>query len=176
MCRVFLRPRGSRAVINQLLEISNFIRTFRVKTRFGRWSREPLQLIRLEWDRQSVVCEWLARRNDSFDQGLPKSLVERNESTQALEDALTVRDLLFALLPDISSIDLRVYRQSPSHSLDLVIAGTATREDRDLKTRSLAMRVKLCGLHFMLDDGRLVAMRVAHAPVGDVRRVMRNEA
>jgi len=154
-------------VSNELIGISNFIRTFRAKTRFGRRSREPLHLLRLEWEFESVVCEWVARRHDSFDEGLPSEVGERNESAQALEDALVVRDLLFARLPGISTAHLRVYRRSASDSLDLVIAGTLARNDPiPDKTISLAMRAKLIGLRFVLDDGILLSL--AEEVFGDI--------
>jgi hypothetical protein len=143
-------------VINHLFEIGDFIRRFRAKTRFGRLSREPLQLLRLEWDADSAVCEWVARSHDAFDTGLPGGLAERNESSQALEDAIAVRDLLFVCLPSISSVQVRVYRRSAGDYLDLVITGTVRRQDEVLRdVASLAMRAKLCGFQFTLDDGKL---------------------
>jgi hypothetical protein len=67
---------------------------------------------------------------------------------------VAVRDLLFSAFPDLASANLRVYRQGETP--DLIIAGTVLRDSPALDgIRSLAMRVKLCGLHFHLEDGKL---------------------
>jgi hypothetical protein len=78
---------------------------------------------------------------------------------QALEDALTVRDLLFGAVHGLTEALLRVYRISRDGENELIIEGTVTRDDPPTREiRSLAMRAKLCGLRFCLEDGILGTM------------------
>jgi hypothetical protein len=118
----------------------------------------PLQLLRLELKPETAVCEWMARANDPWDIDLPVAAQEQNQALQALQDAMTVREFLFATLPEVSSANLRVYR--PAAELpELIIAGTVTREDEPLpRVSSLVMRAKLCGLRFSLSEGVFEAL------------------
>jgi hypothetical protein len=144
----------------QLCDIRNFVLRSRVQLRFGRLSRAPLQLLRLEWRDKHVDCDWIARSEDEWDQSLPPCLADRDVSLQALEDAIEMRDLLFYVLQDISSATLRVYRQLADSPLELIIAGTVARPERvRCPVGSLAMQAKLSGLQFSLDGGRLVAFQ-----------------
>src|SRR5215813_15432902 len=98
-------------MIKQLCDIRNVITRLRVQLRFGRLSRAPLRLLRLEWRGDHVDCDWIARRYDEFDKDLPGRVAAGNESFQALEDAIVVRELLFTTLRDIYSARFRVYRE-----------------------------------------------------------------
>ena len=96
----------------------------------------------------------MARPGDPWDVVLPTCVRERNVAQQALKDAMKVHDLLFSVFPEVATANIRVYRDAEPP--DLIIAGTISREEPTLKgIRSLVMRVKLCGLQFRLDDGRL---------------------
>ena len=135
-------------------EASEFVRRVRIRMRYGETSRMPLRLIRLELLEDSAVCEWLARTEDSWDSNLPIAAREQNLALQALRDAMTVREFLFATCPEVNSASFRVYRPAAGEPPELIIAGTVTREDEPLpKIRSLVMRAKLCGLRFSLSDG-----------------------
>jgi len=148
-------------MIKQLCDIRNAITTLRVQLRFGRLSRAPLRLLRLEWRGDHVDCDWIARLHDEWDKALPRRLSEGNAALQALEDAIVVRELLFYALHDISSATFRVYRQLADEPAELIITGTVTRpEPLRWNIHSLAMRAKLCGFRFSLDEGRLVALQV----------------
>ena len=141
-------------MFRQLCEAGDFIRRTRTQFRFGELSRAPLRLLRLEIKGDCAECEWMARPADPWDVCLPTSVRERNMTQQALKDAMKVRDLLFSVLPDAATANIRVYRKADPP--DLIIAGTVKREEPTQKgIRSLVMRVKLCGLQFRLDDGRL---------------------
>jgi hypothetical protein len=119
----------------------------------------PLRLLRLELQDETAVCEWMARANDPWDIDLPIAAQEQNQALQALQDAMTVREFLFATLPEVSSAKFRVYRPSAGEPPELIIAGTVTREDEPLpRVRSLVMRAKLCGLRFSLSDGAFEAL------------------
>jgi hypothetical protein len=120
-------------------------------------SRMPLRLLRLELRHETAVCEWVARANDPWDSDLPIAAPE--QTLQALQDAMTVREFLFAALPEVRSANFRVYRPAEGEPVELIIAGTVTREDEPLPTvRSLVMRAKLCGLRFSLSDGVFEAL------------------
>ena len=63
---------------------------------------------------------------------------------------MTVCEFLFATLPEVCSASFRVYRPVKGEPVELIVAGTVTREDEPLPTvRSLVMRAKLCGLRFL---------------------------
>src|SRR5436309_1418819 len=148
-------------MIKQLCDIRNVITTLRVQLRFGRLSRAPLRLLRLEWRGDHVDCDWIARLHDEWDRDLPRGLSDANAALQALEDAIVVRELLFYALHDISSATFRVYRQLGGEPAELIITGTVARQEPvPGNVPSLAMRAKLCGFQFCLDDGRLAALRV----------------
>jgi len=148
-------------MIKQLCDIRNVITRLRVQLRFGRLSRAPLRLLRLEWRGDHVDCDWIARVLDEWDRGLPRHLSDGQTALQALEDAIVVRELLFYTLHDISSATFRVYRQVANEPAELIITGTVTRpEPFRWNIHSLVMRAKLCGFRFCLDDGKLVALQV----------------
>lgn len=142
-------------MMRYLCEIGDFVRRMRVQTSFGDLSRARLKLLRFEIRGDEAECNFMARPADPWDADLPAHVSERNVSVQALRDAISVRGLLFRILPDLSRAVLRVYRLS-GESLELIITGVVRREEQAPATvRSLAMRAKLCGLQFWLDDGIL---------------------
>jgi hypothetical protein len=148
-------------MIKQLCDLHNALIRFRVQLRFGRLSRAPLRLLRLEWGGGHIECDWVARVPDEWDRDLPRPLSDANASLQALEDAIFVRELLFYTVPDISSATLRVYRQFGDEPAELIIAGTVSKPESSRWTvRSLAMQAKLCGFHFCLDNGKLNPIQV----------------
>ena len=141
-------------MLREICEMGDFVRRMRAQFRFGDLSRSPMRLIRLEVRESLAECEWVARAADPWDAELPASIRERNVAKQVLKDAMQVRDLLFSIFPDVASANIRVYRNAEPP--DLIIAGTIKRDEPTLKgIRSLMMRVKLSGLQFRLDDGRL---------------------
>jgi len=143
-------------LIEQVCDVGDFIRRLRVRARFGRLSRAPLRLLRLELRGNAAECDLIARTADRWDAGIPRRVSDRNVSRQALEDAIAVRKLLLRALPGARGAEIRVYRQSHGEPLELIIAGNVTRERHVArKIPSLAMRAKLCGLQFCLEDGVL---------------------
>lgn len=143
----------------QLSEIGWLVRTLRTQLRFGELSRAPLRLLRFELRGPVAECEWMARPPDLWDAGLPRHIAEHNASLQALEDALAVRKLLLYAMPDIQSAVLRIYRQSITEETELIITGEITRDEPNLRVLSLAMRAKLCGFRFWLDEGVLETLQ-----------------
>ena len=142
-----------------LWEFLDFVRKVRVRARFGKLSRAPLRMLRLELSGETGECDLMARPPDPWDTDLPSAMRERNVSLQALEDALTVRDLLFGAVPGLTEGLVRVYRTSSSGENELIIEGTVTRDDPPTREiRSLAMRAKLRGFRFSLEDGILGTM------------------
>ncbi|HKR85281.1 MAG TPA: hypothetical protein VJS37_14075 [Terriglobales bacterium] len=135
---------------------SEFVRKVRYRMRFGELSRAPLKLLRVEVREHSAECEWLARASDPWDRDVPAETRSKNETFQALHDALTVRELLFSTIPEIRSAKVNVYRQTHWESRELVITGAVSREDEPPpRVSSLVMRAKLYGLQFRLQDGVL---------------------
>ena len=143
-------------MMSHLCELGNFVRGLSVMARFGDLSRARLSLLRVQLRGEYAECDWIARPPDPWDAGLPAMVGKRNASAQALLDAIKVRALLFRVLPGLHKADLRAYRYSPQESLELIVSGTVSREVRaPASVRSLAMRAKLFGLNFWLDEGVL---------------------
>jgi hypothetical protein len=141
--------------MNPLWELADFIRQIRRQLRFGELSRAQLRMLRLEWRGDTLECEWIARPADPWDVSLPDGVAERNQTVQALSDAMQIRDLVFDMLADVHSAKFRVYRQSGAES-ELIITGTVAREDQPPpRVSSVVMRAKLYGLRFWLADGVL---------------------
>jgi hypothetical protein len=143
-----------------VFDIGYFVRALQVQLRFGDLSRAPLRLLRLSLQAGIVECDWVARAADQWDVDIPRQVSDGNVSTQALRDAIAVRDLLFCSLPGVETALFRVFRESAAGELELIITGTVSREDLAARhVSSLAMQAKLLGLHFCLEDGILEALR-----------------
>jgi hypothetical protein len=70
-----------------------------------------------------------------------------------------MRELLFDALPGVDAASLRAFRQSAGGALDLIVLGTVNRGDKvSRKVSSTAMRAKLLGFQFWLQDGILEAL------------------
>ncbi len=142
-----------------LMDTSHFVSELRRKMRFGEYSREPLTLLRLEWKRDSVQCDWLMRLNDPWDSSLPPHLARENQTLQALRDALDLRESIFRCFPAVEYACLRMFRVAPNRHLELVMTGTLSRTNEVLhRVTSVAMRARLCGFHFTLAEGALKSM------------------
>jgi hypothetical protein len=80
----------------------------------------------------------------------------RNASSQALEDSLAVREMLFAAMPGVSSAAFRLYRALEGAEAELIIVGTVERDEQVAgDVRSWAMRAQLFGFRFWMDNGVL---------------------
>jgi len=139
-----------------LRQIADFIRAIRIGRRFGEVSRAPLKLLRFQVQAERVELEWLARPSDMWDETLPRPIRDQNFSFQALQDAIALREMLFELLPEVNEAEFRAFRQSARGIPALIIFGTVNREAPDLlRVTSPAMRAKLYGFHFKLQEGIL---------------------
>jgi hypothetical protein len=142
-----------------ILELGEFIRRLRSQMKYGELSRAPLGLLRIEVRDGHAGCDWLARMPDVWDSSLPRNRGAQLASEQALRDAIGVSELLFDSLPEVQEAQFRTYRQSAREPPDLIITGKLRRETPSvLRVPSLAMRAKLHGFHFWLDDGVLVPL------------------
>jgi hypothetical protein len=142
-----------------ILELGEFIRRLRAQMKYGELSRAPLGLLRIEVRDARAECDWLARMPDAWDSTLPRNRGAQMASEQALRDAIGVSELLFDSLPEVQEAQFRAYRQSAREPPDLIITGKLRREAPSvLRVPSLAMRAKLHGFHFWLDDGVLVPL------------------
>lgn len=144
-----------------LFHVADFVRRIKMRMRFGKLSRAPLQLLRLQMWRDTAECDWMARSWDEWDAALPRGERDRHASFQAIQDAIAIREMLFDVLPDVQSAELRAFRQSAREPPELVISGSVTREGVAVqKVTSPVMRAKLYGFRFFLDEGVLKRMEV----------------
>jgi hypothetical protein len=142
--------------VKELWQLGEFVRRIRTRMRFGDLSRAPLRLLRMQLTADSAECECIARPPDAWDAGLPVQVGQRHASIQALKDAIALRGLLFRIFPDLCGAVIRVYRRTTGGRLELIVAGSVSRDQRaPAAVRSLAMRAKLLGFHFWLDEGVL---------------------
>jgi hypothetical protein len=147
--------------MRQLWEVADFVRSMRREMRFGEISRAPLRLLRVELRNDNLECDWIARASDAWDSSLRRSERDRNESRQILLDAMTVRNLVFDALPTIDCAVLRAFRQPAREPPEMILLGTVSREMPDVhRVSSLAMRAKLYGFCFILEDGFLRPLQV----------------
>ncbi len=150
-----------------ILELGDFVRQLRSRMKHGELSRAPLGLLRIEVRGDQAECDWLARVPHAWDSRLPRNRGAQLASEQALRDAIGVSHLLFDSLPEVHEAQFRAFRQSAREPPDLVITGKLRREaPAVLRVPSLAMRAKLHGFHFWLDDGVLVPLDGEHEQRG----------
>jgi hypothetical protein len=143
----------------QLSNVSLFLFRLRTQLRFGELTRAPLKLLRLQLVADVVECEWLARSPDIWDADLPARIGRRHSSLQTLRDAIDVRSLLFHAIPDADTVYFRIYRENAAHMREMVVTGCAQRNDNSARAvHSLAMRAKVLGFRFRLEDGILCKM------------------
>jgi hypothetical protein len=146
--------------MKELLQAADFLRRTRRLLKQGEYSREPLHLLRIEWKQDSVECEWLMRAPDPWDVDLPEDVARRNQTYQALKDALSLRDEIFASFPDVTNADLRMYRTDAEQQLELVMTGSVSRSNEVLqRVASVVMRARLCGFNFTLGSSGLESLR-----------------
>jgi hypothetical protein len=101
----------------------------------------------------------MARTADRWDTHLPRQVSDENVSVQALQDAIALRELLFAELPEVQKANLRAFRQAAGGRPELIITGTVNREGQIPRhISSTAMRAKLLGFQFWFADGSLAAL------------------
>ncbi len=144
-----------------LWEVADFVRTMRREMRFGEISRAPLRLLRVEWRNENLECDWVTRPPDVWDSSLRRPDRDRNESQQILLDAITIRNLIFDVHPKIDCAVLRAFRQPAREPPEIVLLGTVSREMPAVhRVSSLAMRAKLYGFCFILEDGFLRSLQV----------------
>ena len=144
-----------------LWQVADFVRSMRRQMRFGEFSRAPLRLLRIELREDITECDWMIRPPDVWDNGLRRSVRDRNESLQALADAIAMRNVLFDAFPNIESAALRAFRQPAREPPEMIILGTVSREMPAVhRVSSLVMRAKLYGFCFCLEDGFLRPLQV----------------
>jgi len=148
--------KGSSGLAQQFCGVSRFVRGFRMQLRFGRLSRSPLHLERFLIKDENAECDCIARGPDPWDVDLAREIGRRHAALQALRDALDIRTLLFTSLPELRNARLRLYRVSHNQFRELIIAGNLrSHESSHRSVHSLAMRAKLVGLRFDMDNGFL---------------------
>ncbi len=142
--------------MKQLWEMADFLRRLSRQLHFGKFSRAPLKMLRFEWRGEIAECEWMIRPPDPWDSDLPDEIARRNQTLQALCDALVIREILFETVGSVKNARFRAYRATTNGATELVITGTVSRDDTPPpRVASEAMRAKLFGLQFVLDDGVL---------------------
>jgi len=125
-------------------------------------SREPLDVLRVEWKGDLVECDWLMRPVDPWDRFLPSHLATENQTLQALRDALKLREIILRSFPAVGMAHLRMFRSDENHHLELVMTGNVNRWDEEFhRVPSVMMRAKMCGFRFTVAEGMLCGMASA---------------
>lgn len=159
--------KGTARLVKRICDVGLFVRGLRVQLRFGELTRAPLRLVRFELSANEAECDWIARQPDSWDADLPPEIGRRHASLQALQDAVEVRQLLFDVLPDVNVARLRIYRESSNRGREMIISGHVHRNTPSFRTvRSIAMRAKLLGFRFSLENEILMGGRPGEEPRG----------
>jgi len=139
-----------------LTEIARFLRRARNQMRSGELSREPMQLLRVEWKGDLVECDWLMRPVDPWDKFLPPELAAENQTLQALRDALKLRAIILRSFPAVTLAQLRMFRADKNHQLELVMTGNVSRWDEEFhRVPSVMMRARMCGFRFTVAQGAM---------------------
>lgn len=142
--------------MQRLWEVADLFRKMRRELRFGEISRAPLHPFRIELHSEMLECDWITRPPDVWDSSLRHAERDRNESQQILLDAIAIRALAFDALPQIDSAMLRAFRQPAREPPEMIVLGTVSREmPSTQQVSSLAMRAKLLGFCFVLEEGVL---------------------
>jgi hypothetical protein len=142
--------------MTRLFEACDFLSIARRRLRFGAFSRKPLSLLRVEWKRDTLACDWLMRPSDPWDKYVPDHVARENQTFQALRDALNLREAVFKSFPSVMYADLRMFQENPDRELELLLTGSISRTNEVLhRVPSVTMRAKLCGFQFKLADGAL---------------------
>ena len=137
----------------QICNAGLFLRSMRVQLRHGDLTRAPLHLLRFHLQDRVAECDWLARPADIWDRDLRPELGQRHASLQALKDAIDVRGLLFAMMPELETAHLRIYRESAAFGREVIISGQVQRHGSSFRNvGSIAMRAKLMGFRFILEN------------------------
>jgi hypothetical protein len=139
-----------------LTEMAGFLRRARRQLRSGELSREPMQLVRVEWKGDLLECDWLMRPVDPWDKYLPPELATENQTLQALRDALKLRAIIFQSFPAVALAQLRMFRADTNHQLELVMTGSVNRWDEEFhRVPSVMMRARMCGFRFTVAQGAM---------------------
>lgn len=159
--------KDSSGLAEYLREASHFLRGFRSKLKTGEHSRSPLRLLRFQLGEHSIWCDWVARDPDDWDSMLPPSIGQRHASLQALKDAIDTRALIFSSLPRMGLVHMRAFRVPALGSpLELILRGELRRDVEAFRhVHSLAMRAKLLGFRFMLDNEILRGLTEEHEAI-----------
>lgn len=143
-------------VFNDFVE---FLRQSRRQMRSGELSREPLEVLRVEWRGGMVECDWLMRPADTWDRYVPPHLAQENQTLQALRDALKLRAIILRSFPAVVIAHLRMFRADEKHHLELIMTGSVNRWDEELhRVPSVMMRAKMCGFQFTVAEGTLCGL------------------
>ncbi len=174
------RQSESGNLAKRLCAIGDFVRGIPTRARAGSLSRASLRFLRFELHESHAECDWVARPPDEWDASLPSVVGEHHASLQTLKDAIQVRSLLLRLIPNVETALLQIYRRSDGDSLELIVRGQVHRAERaPAAVRSLAMRAKLYGFQFWMDDGVLEPLQTEEFQVSDydaVRRIDTGDA
>jgi len=157
-----VRPwwKDSSGLTEYLREVSLFLRRFRSRLRVGEHSRAPLRLIDLHISEGTIWCDWVARDPDPWDSVLPEGIGRRHASLQALKDSIEARSLIFGTLQEADYAQIRVYRRTGENSLETIIFGNLRRHGGGFRhIHSIAMRAKLLGFKFCMEDEILTPLR-----------------
>ena len=106
--------------------------------------------LQLTLAKTTLRIEWLARSVHPWDRDLPADIAERRFTQQCLDDTDAAISRLFAEIPVLDSIEVRV-RRHPSHPP--LLSGTVQREClQSSDYSSIGMKLRTVGLSFRMSN------------------------
>lgn len=147
--------------MNLIREAAQFLKQARKSLRRDANTREPLTILRVEWEGGIVRCDWLMRSANVAGGSLSEHQALVRQSEQSLQDALDLSELIFDSFPAVMQAQLKMFRADRSHCLTLMMSGSVHRmesalQSASLKAMPLALQARKAGLQFELADGVLI--------------------
>jgi hypothetical protein len=136
-----------------------------MQLRYGKLSRAPLHMLRMEMHPGRVEFECLARAGDAWDADISERLARRHITLQVLHDAIDLRAILFQAIPGVDEALIKIYRDSDECRRELIMIGQTHRNDHSARgVHSLGMRARILGFQFHVDNERLKVIPDALLP------------
>ena len=148
--------KGSSGLAKQLCDAGLFLRQLRMQLRFGELTRRLFGFFIFKFTDSIAECDWVARQQDPWD----AVSIRRHWSTPRFATGIKGCDR-HPLVALCHSAGYRLWLvcasiANSSHPREVIIIGDVRRRDSTFRSvHSIAMRAKLIGFRFSMEDGML---------------------